>query len=263
MGFVLALAMMFLPQKAAAQILTVDLGTASNFAILASSGTTNAGVTTVTGDVGSSPTATIANSGTFTLIGTDHGGDPVTLGAKNDLDTAYNDAVTRTPTTIYGAIFDLGGLTLTSGVYNDPSSFGIAGTLTLDGQNNPDAVWIFQAGSTLSTGANSAVVLINGAQASNIFWQIGSSATLGANTQFAGTMLAFTSITLGSGTTVNGRTLAEGGAVALTQNTISLPVSVAPEPGTTLLLGLGLVTFLVFRRRSFSSGSIVCQKVRD
>jgi len=168
------------------------------------------------------------------------------------LDTAYTDAVGRTPTTIYGAIFDLGGLTLTSGVYNDPSSFGITGTLTLDGQNNPNAVWIFQAGSTLSTGANSAVVLINGAQASHVFWQIGSSATLGANTAFAGNMLAFTSITLGSGTTVDGRALAKGGAVALTQNTISLPVSVTPEPETTFLLGLGLVTLFVFRRRFFS-----------
>ncbi len=253
---------MFLPQKAIAQILTVDLGTASSFAILASSGTTNAGVTTVTGDVGSSPTATIANSGTFSLIGTDHGGDAVTLSAKNDLGTAYTDAVGRTPTTIYGAIFDLGGLTLTSGVYNDPSSFGITGTLTLDGQNNPDAVWIFQAGSTLGTGANSAVVLINGAHASNVFWQIGSSATLGADTAFAGNMLAFTSITLGSGTVVNGRALAEGGAVALTQNTISLPVSAAPEPGITLLLGIGLVTLFAFRRQFSPRVQIACQKVR-
>lgn len=242
-GLACAVAITFLNGEATAEILSVDLRSASAFAVLAGSGVANAGVTTILGDVGSSPTATTAGFGTVTLYGTNHGGDAVTVSAKADLDSAYADAAGRTATTTYGAIFDLQGLTLTSGVYNDPSSFAINGTLTLDGQGDPNAVWIFQAGSTLSTGANSAVVLVGSAQASNVFWQVGSSATFGADTQFAGTVLAFTSITLGSGTTVDGRMLAENGAVSLTNNFITIP-----EPSTTLMLGLGLAALVLFGR---------------
>ena len=97
------------------------------------------------------------------------------------------------PANTYAPIFDLGGLTLIPGVYNDPTSFEITGVLTLDGQGSPDSVWIFQTGSTLLTASNSSISLINGADACNIFWQVGSSATLGTGTDFAGTIMALTS----------------------------------------------------------------------
>jgi hypothetical protein len=235
---------MLVLQPAMAAVVIIDLGTATPFAILAGSGINNAGMTTIVGDVGSSPTATTAGFGTVTLVGTNHGGDAVTVAAKEDLFSAYEDAVSRTPTTIYGAIFDLGGLTLTSGVYNNPSSFGLSGTLTLDAQGDPNAVWIFQTGSTLTTAVSSMVVLAGGAQASHVFWQVGSSATLGTDSIFTGSLLAFTSITTGAGTTVEGRLLAQNGAVTLVNN------NVVPEPRRLVLLGLGLVFLWILRQRA-------------
>jgi hypothetical protein len=181
LGLVLAIAVTFLHQDATATIGPIDLGTASSFAVLGGSGIANAGATTINGDVGTFPTATIGGFGTVTLNGTNYGGGPFTQNAKIDLNTAYTNVVGISPTTIYDPIFDLGGLTLTTGVYNDSSSFGITGTLTLDAQGDPNAVWIFQAGSTLITTANSMITLTNGAQASNVFWQVGSSATLGTD----------------------------------------------------------------------------------
>jgi hypothetical protein len=193
------------------------------------------------------------------LNGTNHGGDAVTVAAKNDLATAYNDAVSRTPTTTEGAIFDLGGLTLTSGVYNDPSSFGLTGNLTLDAQGDLNAVWIFQAGSTLTTAANSMVTLLGGAQASNVFWQVGSSATLGADTAFEGNMLVFTSVTLATGASVDGSVLAENGAVALTTSTISIAVASIPEPNSALILGCGLAILFMYRRMILFPSLIPCR----
>ena len=225
-------------------ILTVDLGSATNFAVLAGAGISNAGFTSISGDVGSSPTATTAGFDTVALNGTNHGGDAVTVAAKADLSTAYNDAAGRTPTTIYDPIFDLGGLTLTSGVYNNPSSFGLTGTLTLDAQGDADAVWIFQMGSTFITGANSAIKLVGGARSANVFWQVGSSATLGADTDFAGNLLVATSISMGSGSDVAGRVLAVNGAVTLVNNSL---VAV-PEPSVWGAMGLVLAAIVLHRR---------------
>jgi hypothetical protein len=211
----------------------VNLGTATSFAVLAGSGITNTGPTTIIGDVGTFPTTTETGFGTVTIIGTNHAGDAVTQGAKNDLVTAYNDAAGRTPaTTVSG---DIGGQTLTPGVYNSSSSLGITGTLTLDAQGDPNAVFIFQIGSTLITAAeNSNVALINGAQACNVFWQVGSSATLGTNTTFQGTILALTSITATTGAVVNGRLLARNGAVTLDTNTITETICDTPQRGISL-----------------------------
>jgi len=215
---------LLLHPRSYADINTIDLGSASNFGVLAGAGITNTGVTVINGNVGSFPTATITGFGTVVLNGTNHGGDPVTQGAKIDLLTAFNNAAGRSATITYAPVFDLGGLTLGSGVYKDPTSFGISGTLTLDAMGNPNAVWIFQAGSTLTTGSNSSIILIGGAQAANIFWQIGSSATLGTNTDFMGNILAMTSITLATGATIEGRLLALTGAVTLDNNTVNVPV---------------------------------------
>ncbi len=171
----------------------VPLGTADSFAVLAGSGITNTGPTTVNGDLGTYPTTTITGTASITVTGTNHGGDAVTQEAKTDLVTAYNTAAGEGPTSPIAA--DLGGQTLTPGVYNSASSIGLTGTLTLNGGGNPNAVFVFQAGSTLTTASASQINLINGAQSCNVFWQVGSSATLGTGSTFRGTILALTSIT--------------------------------------------------------------------
>jgi hypothetical protein len=128
---------------------------------------------------------------------------------------------------------DLGGTTLVSGVYHSTSSIGLTGTVTLNGQGNPDSVFIFQAGSTLTTASGSVVALENGAQACNVFWQVGSSATLGTTTQFNGSILASTSITLNTNATVTGRVLASTGAVTMDANTIAVPTCLLSSSTTT------------------------------
>ncbi|WP_405177566.1 ice-binding family protein [Nocardia sp. NBC_01377] len=203
-------------------LLPVNVGTASTFAVLGAATVTNGGATAITGDLGVSPGTAVTGfpPGTVTS-GTIHAGDATAAQAHTDLQTAYLDAVGRIPTGF--VLTDLGGQTLTSGVYKAVAGIGLTGTVTLDGQGDPSAVFIFQAGTTLITGANSAVNLVNGATAANVFWQVGSSATLGADTDLAGTVLAFTSVTVSAGTTADGRILALNGAVTLDTNTITRP----------------------------------------
>jgi uncharacterized repeat protein (TIGR01451 family) len=149
--------------------------------------------------------------------------DSVALQAQNDLTTAYNDAAAESVTGTIAT--ELGGTTETPGVYNSAAgTFGITGTLTLDAQGNPNAIFIFQAASTLITASASNVVLVNGAQASNVFWVVGSSATLGTGSTLQGTILALTSITVTTGATINGQALARNGAVTLDTNQITVPM---------------------------------------
>ncbi len=202
----------------------VDLGAASNFAILAYSGITNTGNSIVIGDIGSYPTSTIIGFPPGTLIGTDHSNDSVSNESKVDLATAYNNITGRTCNTVLTGE-DLGSLSpLTPGVYCFSSSAGLTGTLTLNGEGDPDSVFIFQIGSTLTTASSSKVVLVNGANASNVFWQLGSSATLGTGTNFSGNILAAASIAATTGANVGGRLLAQNGAVTLDDNNVSLPI---------------------------------------
>lgn len=209
----------------------VSLGTANSFVVLAGSGITNTGPTTLNGDMGTYPTTTITGSSTITITGTNNAGNGVTQSAKTDLVTAYNSAAGQTSTNAISG--DLGGQTLIAGVYTSSSSIGITGALTLNGANNPDAVFVFQAGSSLTTASGSSVVLTNGAQACNVFWQVGSSATLGTGSSFRGTIIALTSITLTTGVTVDGRVLARNGAVTMDTNTITKPSCAVPAPTTT------------------------------
>jgi hypothetical protein len=209
---------------------TVPLGTTTSFAVLAGAGITNTGPTTINGDIGTFPTTTITGYGSITENGTNQAGDAVTQQAKTDLTTAFNNASGQGPTS--PIVADLGGQTLAAGVYNSASSVGLTGALTLNGGGNANAVFVFQAGSTLTTASASSIVLTNGAQACNVFWEIGSSATLGTGSSFIGTVLAAQSITVTTGVTVDGRVLAENGAVTLDTDTITAP-SCAAATATT------------------------------
>ncbi|MEA2403851.1 MAG: hypothetical protein QOE08_498, partial [Thermoleophilaceae bacterium] len=219
---VLALAsfatLLFASSAAAAQP-PVGLGTASPFAVLSGAAVTNTGPSVLNGDLGVSPGSAISGFPPGIVNGAVHATDGVAGQAKNDLVTAYNDAAGRTPaTTVSG---DLGGRTFTAGVRKSASSMGLTGALTLDAQGDPNAVFIFQIGSALTTATDSSVKFVNGAQPCNVYWQVGSDATLGTRTAFAGTIMALTSISLNDAATVNGRLLARNGAVTLINNTIT------------------------------------------
>jgi hypothetical protein len=217
---VAAAALIGMQSGARAATTPVPLGTAANFAVLAGSTITNTGPTTINGDLGLSPGTAVTGFPPGAVNGTVYTADSVALQAKNDLTTAYNDAAAESVTATIPT--GLGGTTETPGVYNSAAgTFGITGTLTLDAQGNPNAVFIFQAASTLITASASNVSLINGAQASNVFWVVGSSATLGTDSTLQGSILAVTSITVTTGTTIDGRALARNGAVTLDANTIT------------------------------------------
>lgn len=211
---------------------TVGLGTADNFAILAGSTVTNTGSSVISGDLGLSPGTSVTGFPPGTVNGTQHVADAGADQAQSDLTTAYNNAAGQGSTGAISA--DLAGQTLTPGVYTSASSIGLSGEVTLDGGGDADAVFIFQAGSTLTTGSGSSVTLINGAQACNVFWQVGSSATLGTSTAFKGNILALTSATLNNGANVEGRVLARNGAVTLDNNVINKATCAGAPPAPTV-----------------------------
>jgi len=264
-GLILAAAIL-LHHNAMAIPTAVDLGTASDFAVLAYSEITDAGgASTITGNVGLSPTTGAAIGLTAgqvngTIYAVDAGGplgsvnDPALLTtAKSDLNTAFTSASGLPATSLAGADNQLGGKTLDAGVYSiaAASTANLIGTLTLDAKGNPNAVFIIQASSTLITASDSSVVLRNGAQACHVFWVVVSSATLGTGTDFTGNIMALTSIGLDTGTTLDGSLLAENGAVTLDDNTITEAIcntSSVPDSGSTLLLfGVGLASLFAFR----------------
>jgi hypothetical protein len=210
----------------------VGLGTAGNFAVLAGSAVTNTGPSVISGSLGLAPGSAVSGFPPgIVLNGTTQVANGVALQAKSDLVTAYNDAAGRSSTeTVAG---DLAGQTLTPGVYTSASSLGLSGQLTLDAQGNPNAVFVFQAGSSLIVGSGSQVNLIGGAQACDVFWQVGSSATIGTSSAFVGNILALTSITMTTGATLQGSALARNGAVTLDTNTITRATCAAGSTTTT------------------------------
>lgn len=209
----------------------VPLGAAATFAVLAGAGVTNTGATTLGGDVGTFPTSSITGLGTITLVGgVNHADDAVSQQAKTDLVTAYNAASSQTPDALGGV--ELAGLTLEPGVYDTGGVVELNGTLTLDANGDPAAVFIFQSASTLLAGAASAVTFVDGATACQVYWRVPSSATVLAGSRFAGTILAQASISFEAGATLDGRALARDGAVTLINDTITRP-SCATTPGGT------------------------------
>jgi len=200
----------------------LPLGAACSFGILAGSTVTNTGPSNVTGDVGVWAGSAITGFPPGTLTGTKHSADSIAMTAQGDLTTAYNAAAAAPGGAALTA--DIGGQTLAPGVYKATTTLGITGDLTLSGSSS--GVWIFQVGTALTTAAgpgNSRVILTGGALPHNVFWQIGSSATLGTGSTFAGTIMANISITLGNGAALNGRALARTGAVTLDTNAVTVP----------------------------------------
>lgn len=256
---------------AVASAQTVPLGTATSFGVLAGSAITNVGPTVITGDLGIQPNNASAVTGfTFStppgpgiVNGATHFANAAALQAQNDATTAFNTlAALPCTATVAG---DLGGMTLTPGVYCSTSTMGLTGAVTLNGQNDPAARFVFKVGSALTTASGASVNVINGAQACNIFWQVGSSATLGTGTSFLGTVIAFTSVTINTGTSISGRTIARNGAVTTGSAAISVcslggGTNPPPPPQSTavpalgfgfaLLMGLALVLVAARRRHS-------------
>lgn len=252
----LALSFLALPLLAFSAFATsdnsVNLGTAGSYAVLAGSTVTNTGPSVLTGNLGVWPGKAVIGFPPGIVGGTIHAGDAAAGQAQRDLTTAYNTAMGLSRTaTLTGT--DLGGLVLTPGVYFFASSAQLTGTLTLNNLGNPNALFVFQIGTTLTTASNSSVIFSNSLADPNVFWQVGSSATLGTTTAFQGNILALSSITLNTGATIGcGSALAINGAVTLDNNVIGGGCggkSTVPEPGTLSMLGTGLAILAGAARR--------------
>jgi len=203
----------------------VDLGSAANFAVLAGQTVTNTGLTVVTGDVGTSPGNAVTGFGLGegTVVGAIHAGDGVSATAAGELSAAYVEVAGRSLCAISVAD-NIGGTTLAPGLYKSTSTLAISsGELTLDAGGDGEAIWIFQMASSLTVTSGRKVILTNGAKASNVYWQVGSAATLGTTVEFHGTIMAEAAVTLETGATLDGRALVMSDAVTLDANIINLP----------------------------------------
>jgi hypothetical protein len=199
---------------------SVFLGSAGTYAVLGASTVTSTGPTVINGDLGVWPgTAYVAGTPAATVNGTVDAGDVIAQHAQASLLIAYNDAAGRSTDPV-GVAGDLGGQTLAPGLYKSTSSLSISGTLTLHG----DGVYIFQVASALTVSSGASVVLSGGATAANVFWQVGSSATLGTTADFKGTIMALASVTMATGAKLNGRALALHAAVTLDSNDVTIPL---------------------------------------
>ena len=214
--------------QSASELTAPSLGSVGSFAVLGGSTVTNTGATTIDGSLGVSPGLAITGFPPGLVSGgAIHAGDAVALQAQIDTATAY-DALAAQACTVDLTGKDLGGMTLTPGVYCFSSSAQLTGALVLDAGGKADAVFIFKTQSTLTTASNASVHVTNGGSDCGVFWQIGSSATLGTGTELAGSILALASITLTTGAKVSGRVLARTGAVTMDDNAIALPICASP-----------------------------------
>lgn len=214
-----ALAFTFAAPSAQAIGTTINLGTATSYAVLGGQSVTNTGNSTLSDSLGVYPGTSIIGFPPGIVGGSIHQTDANAQQAQSDLTTAYNAAAGQAPDAQVTG--DLGGRTLAAGVYQATSSLNLTGTVTLDAHGDPDAVFLFQIASALVTAPNSTVSIVNGGQSCNVYWQVGSSATIDTDTTFVGTVMALTSISLNTGATVNGRALARNGSVTLDDNTFT------------------------------------------
>jgi hypothetical protein len=210
---------------------TVFLGSAGSFAVLAGTTVTNTGPSIINGNLGVWPGTAVTGFGPGVVNGSEDAGDVAAQHAQASLNIAYNDAAARTSVDTHGLAGDISGQTLAPGLYKSTSTLSLSGTVTLQGSG----VYIFQIASGLTVGTGGTVVLSGGATSDNVFWQVGSSATLGTTANFKGTILALTSISLATGARVDGRALAQHGAVTLDTNDVTIPlgntvVVVLPPP---------------------------------
>lgn len=245
------------PLSAYASAINVNLGTAGTFAVLAGQTVTNTGATIVDGNVGVAPGSAITGVPPAVVVppSTQYAGDAVALPAQNDLTTGYNFAAGEACPALNNLTgTDLGGLTLLPGVYCFTSGAGLTGTLTLNDEGDSNSVFVFQIGDTLITQSASSVVFINGSQG-DVYWQVGSSATLGSTTSFEGNILAHDSISLDTGATIScGSALAETGGVTMETNQISVGCgtegspSPTPEVSTAPMLLIGAPALLWLRK---------------
>ena len=235
-AFTLGIASLFIAtitsNSVVAAATSANLGTADSFAVLAGSAITNNGSSVINGNLGISPGSAVTGFPPGSINGTQQVANSIAVQAQTDLTAAYNNAAGQTPVSTIPT--ELGGTIKTAGVYDSAAgTFQITGTLTLDAAGDPNAVFVFKTNSTLITSGTSKVVLLNSAQACNVFWQVGSSATLGTNSIFKGNILALTSATLTTGTNVEGRVLARNGAVTLDTNTITRATCATTTPTST------------------------------
>ncbi|HEY3407339.1 MAG TPA: ice-binding family protein [Propionicimonas sp.] len=198
---------------------SIGLGTTGPYSVLAGQTVTNTGPSALSGSVGVHPGTAVVGFPPGKVGGAIHAADAQALQAKADLKTAYDEAAGQPADATVGA--QLGGRTLVPGVYKAPSSTTITGSLTLDAKGDPGAVFIFQIGAGLTTASSSSIVLLNDAQSCHVFWQVGTSATLGTSTRFVGTIMALTSISLKTGARIEGRALARNGSVTLDNNVLT------------------------------------------
>jgi hypothetical protein len=231
--------------NAYATTVNVGLGAANLFAVLGGTSVTNSGPSSINGNLGLWSGTSITGFPPGTVTGTIDAANALAMQAQTDLTGAYNVAAAQP----CGGVLtgqNLGGQTLTAGVYCFASSAQLNGALILNAQGNANAVFIFEVGGALTTHSNSLVTIINGGTGNNVFWQVGGSATLGTTSQFAGNILALSNITLDSGADIScGRALALNGAVTMETNDLSISgpgcsAAAAPEPGTATLMGMGL-----------------------
>jgi len=228
-GAVIAVGLVSVVVPAAAHAAPVDLATASPFAVLGGLEVTNTGGSVLNGDLGVSPGTTTPGFGSATVNGATHVNDAVAAQAQSDLTAAYNAAAGQ-PLTEDLSGQDLGNKILTAGAYRYSTDALLTGTVTLDGENNPDAQFVFMIGSQLTTAVTSTVQLVRGASACNVFWQVGSNARLGTGTSFQGNLMALTAIWVEDSVSVVGRLLARNAEITLINDLITVPVCTAPTP---------------------------------